>query len=103
VSHHDGPAATAFLRDFVEASERLADHGIVILRLHTDWAAFGSWVLEAQRAGGRGAVVRATWDGRDGALEVSQPGSSRPSRQRFDSAASALQHLEAVLIAELAA
>ena len=87
-----------FLRPFMEAAQRLADHGIVIHRLHTDWAAFGSWLLEAQRVGPHGRLVRGTWDGRDGALEIEQRGLSPASLDRFDSPVSALNHFEAFLV-----
>jgi ATP-dependent Clp protease ATP-binding subunit ClpA len=78
-SPHD--SARAFLRELFDLAERLSDAGLVIASLHCDWASFGSWTLQAQRAeaaeayddalrGGRTdvagpEVIEVAWDGKE--------------------------------------
>ena len=94
----DAHASFAFLRNFVGSAQRLAEHGIVVLRLRADWASVGSWVLEAQRTGRHGVVVRAAWDGRDGELELVPGTEGPPAYLPFDSSQAALEHVEGLLI-----
>ena len=83
-SLHD--SARAFLRELFDLAERLSDAGLVVASLHCDWASFGSWSLQAQRAdaaeaygdalrGGRTdvpgpEVIEVAWDGKDKLLTV---------------------------------
>jgi hypothetical protein len=79
--------AAEFNRKLAQLAERLSAADIVVSRLHADWASFGCWHIEVQRAneaeryqaGIRGAdpmraigptVLRCIWDGRDRYLMV---------------------------------
>lgn len=84
----DSPAekALAYVRSLTAFAERLARQDIVVRRLHCDWAAFGSWTVEASNGNDEarsssaikrrafsepGAVVfRVIWDGKDRHLDM---------------------------------
>jgi hypothetical protein len=84
----DGPAekAVAYVRSLAALAERLSKQDIVVRRLHRDWAAFGSWTVEASSGDGEanrssaiqsrafsgpGAeVFRVIWDGKDRQLDM---------------------------------
>ena len=78
--------ALAYVRSLTALAERLARQNIVVRRLHCDWAAFGSWTVEASSGDGEarrssaiqrrafsepGAdVFRVIWDGKDRQLDM---------------------------------
>ena len=79
-------SAAEFVGQLARLAERLAARGLVVGRLHCDWASFGSWSLEVQQ--GEAAdrygealrkeqwdtcgpeVVSFAWDGRERILTV---------------------------------
>ena len=80
-------SAAQFNREVAELAIRLADHDIVVSRLHADWALFGSWTLWLEAGPARDAydktvlrgqrhptpgpqVLRFSWDGREGYLGI---------------------------------
>lgn len=78
--------ALAYVRSLAAMVERLAGRDIVVRRLHCDWAAFGSWTVEASSSPGelrRSAAIdqrafnepgpdvfRVIWDGKDHELTM---------------------------------
>jgi hypothetical protein len=78
--------ALAYVRSLAALAERLAKQDIVVRRLHCDWAAFGSWTVEASSGDDEakrssaiqrrafsesGAeVFRVSWDGKDRQLDM---------------------------------
>ena len=96
MNRSDAQAAIESFRAVFESSQRLADHGLVILSARVDWKSFGSWVIEAS-AGGDGPAHSAAWDGRDGSLEIRRD-DVPVSRLQFSSSDHALRYSERFLL-----
>lgn len=61
----DAEVSTTYFDRLARLSRRLGDHGIAMYSHRYDALSFGSWVVDA---GTRHRRVRATYDGREGAL-----------------------------------